>query len=62
MLKPIHNIFWICCISACSLTANTPLNNKIICDMNSFEAIEQALKTSDPHGHGPDIGSSEWKS
>jgi len=30
--------------------------------MDSFEAIERKLKTSDSHGHGPDIGSNEWKS
>ena len=30
--------------------------------MNSFVTIEQKLKTSDSHGHGPDIGSNEWMS
>jgi len=62
MLKPIHIMFWVCCISACSQKTNAPLNNILICDMDSFETIEQKLKTSDSYGHGPDIGSNEWKS
>jgi len=62
MLKPIYIIFWVCCISACSYTGKAPINNSLKCDMNSFKLIEQKLKTSDSHGHGPDIGSNEWKS
>lgn len=62
MLKLIHIMFWVWCISACTHKNNAAINNTLICDMNSFETIETKLKTSDSHGHGPDIGSNEWKS
>lgn len=33
-----------------------------ICSMGWYQSVEQALKTSDSEGHGPDLGSSEWMS
>ena len=33
-----------------------------VCTEDWFWCVEQKLATSDEHGHGPDIGSLEWKS
>ena len=33
-----------------------------ICTKDWFRSVEQELRTSDEHGHGPDVGSLEWKS
>ncbi|MFC3093435.1 hypothetical protein DRW07_04325 [Alteromonas sediminis] len=48
---------------------NLPLNSKeaekaglSACDLRSFRSIEHAIQSGDGHGHGPNIGSDEWKS
>ncbi|MCL1067130.1 hypothetical protein L2735_09955 [Shewanella olleyana] len=40
-----------------------PVNSKKIqCDMTYFSEIESLISSGDGQGHGPDLGSEEWKS
>jgi len=32
------------------------------CNQTWFDKVESKIPTGDEHGHGPDIGSDEWKS
>lgn len=42
-------------------TRNEKLQPRI-CTQDWFRYVERELRTSDAHGHGPDVGSLEWKS
>ena len=47
------------------LASCTPLSDQpptTLCTTDWFQTVEQHLQTSDIEGHGPDLGSSEWKS
>ena len=45
-------------ISACQKQMPPP----DLCNVSWYRSIESNLSTSDGMGHGPDIGSDEWKS
>ena len=48
-------------LSACAEVSehNTAEN---LCTADWFQAVEQEVKTGDDSGHGPDLGSPEWRS
>lgn len=52
-------------LNGCSETARVPAESQVIpvqCGHSQYQAIDQRLSSGDGHGHGPDIGSDEWKS
>jgi len=51
----------LCVLSACqsqSLQTETPK----LCTDSWYQAVESAIPSGDGMGHGPDIGSEEWRS
>ena len=48
-------------VSACSAPIPA-LDRPAPCSAEWFTFVEQELRTSDLEGHGPDIGSDEWRS
>lgn len=48
-------------VYGCSQSSSTSLA-RIPCSSTWFEAIESKVGTGDGQGHGPDIGSMEWRS
>ena len=42
--------------------ASTVIASGAICSDSWYQFIERRLSTGDGHGHGPDLGSDEWKS
>ncbi len=50
-------------ISACSTHKKENNGSNLqLCSSEWYTSIDIALKTADSSGHGPDIGSMEWKS
>ena len=47
-------------LSACATPSQT--RPYALCSTAWYEHVETTLVTSDGHGHGPDLGSVEWKS
>lgn len=62
MFKLFFGTFFGIFVSACAHTSKAPAEKILLCDKESYEIIERRLRTSDTYGHGPDIGSDEWKS
>ena len=48
-------------LSACGGQSETP-KSPDLCTASWYESVEQAITSGDDMGHGPDIGSEEWKS
>ena len=48
-------------ILSCTNAAD-PLPKVDICTMQWFELVEEKIMTGDGAGHGPDVGSTEWRS
>ncbi len=57
-LRPIVLLFALA-IGSCAVA---PSNDPQPCSEQWFQYVEERLGTQDAHGHGPDIGSSEWRS
>ena len=47
-------------LAACKPPAALPPQSPL-CDQNWYESVERRVGTGDGQGHGPDIGSGEWK-
>ena len=48
-----------------AVSPDKPDNNKPLiqhCELSWFKKMEQQLQTGDTSGHGPDLGSMEWRS
>ena len=54
-------IFAVSCTSPNSVV-NSAQKTQIICSNKWYQSIEEVVTTGDGHGHGPDVGSDEWKS
>ncbi len=48
-------------LALCSCNV-TPVDDSAPCSESWFQYVEEKLVTQDAHGHGPDVGSSEWRS
>jgi hypothetical protein len=48
-------------ITGCSIIDGEKENTNV-CSNNWYELVEKQVLTVDNHGHGPDIGSTEWRS
>lgn len=42
--------------------ASTPESNQNGCNLAWFNKVEEQISTGDGQGHGPDLGSLEWRS
>ncbi len=52
-------------VVSCTGTANvvkSAQKTKYPCSDEWYQSIEEKVTTGDGHGHGPDIGSDEWRS
>lgn len=49
-------------LASCTSPGKPPGQPESSCDMARFEDIDAQLQSGDGMGHGPDIGSDEWKS
>ena len=68
----IINGMFIIILTACSnindqkTINNTPSNDKHytekLCSVRWYEEVEKKISTSDGNAHGPDLGSTEWRS
>lgn len=47
-------------LAACNSTPDASVSN--LCSSDWYHQIEKKLQSADGQGHGPDIGSDEWKS
>jgi len=54
-------IFLLLTAAGCNERAETP-ERPALCSQAWFEYVESEIATGDGIGHGPDIGSDEWKS
>lgn len=43
-------------------SGNSNLETGVLCSDSWYRSTEEKVPTGDSHGHGPDIGSDEWKS
>jgi hypothetical protein len=48
-------------LSACA-SLPTPETSDAPCSEEWYRIVEEVVSTGDGHGHGPDLGSSEWRS
>ena len=55
---------WPTLLASCSATSpiDETVISELLCSKAWFEAVEARVPTGDGRGHGPDIGSDEWKS
>lgn len=52
-------------VADCSFTEDvaTPVvENQVACTESWYNTIDERVQSGDGHGHGPDVGSNEWKS
>ena len=54
-------VFAVSCTSSNSVV-NSAQETNTPCSIEWYQSIEKKVTTGDGHGHGPDIGSDEWKS
>lgn len=65
LLAIVVSVFSVLMLTACSDTARVPdqpVAEPLTCGPVQFQVIEQQVASGDGQGHGPDIGSEEWKS
>lgn len=53
--------FLLCVLSACQ-SQNVQTETPELCTESWYHAVESAISSGDGLGHGPDVGSEEWKS
>jgi hypothetical protein len=51
----------LCVLSACQ-SQTVPTETPELCTESWYHAVESAIPSGDGMGHGPDIGTEEWKS
>jgi len=61
MLIRLNILFCIFALSSCGFEQN-PGPDLQPCSDEWFQFVEEKLSTGDSEGHGPDLGSSEWRS
>ncbi len=54
-------VFYLVSIVSCSVVGDRELNS-LVCSANWYTYVEDQILTGDNHGHGPDLGSTEWRS
>lgn len=54
-------VFVVSCIRTGSVVESAQ-KTKIRCSGEWYQSIEEKVATGDSHGHGPDLGSDEWRS
>jgi len=54
-------VLFIASLSACG-QRSAQTEDPVLCTDSWFQSVEQSISTGDGMGHGPDIGSDEWKS
>ena len=60
-MKKHLTLFITSTLTACSFT-ETNLTTPSLCTIDWFNLVEEKIPTNDKHGHGPDLGSEEWRS
>jgi hypothetical protein len=62
-MNAIRSSVSLCIFAVCSCGV-APTSNLIKqpCSEQWFQHVEEKLQTGDSEGHGPDLGSSEWRS
>lgn len=53
--------FTLVTVIGCTAIENRELNAQV-CSSKWYALVEKQVLTGDGHGHGPDIGSKEWRS
>ena len=61
MIIAIFSTFFVATITGCSVTGNQHTEANV-CSSDWYALVEQQVFTGDNHGHGPDLGSAEWRS
>lgn len=54
-------VFVVSCTGTSSVVKSAQKTN-VPCSGEWYQSIEEKVTTGDGHGHGPDIGSDEWRS
>jgi hypothetical protein len=54
-------VFGVSCTGT-SVVVNSARKKPTLCSSEWYQSIEETVTTGDGHGHGPDVGSDEWRS
>jgi hypothetical protein len=49
-------------LMVCSCAREEAASNKVLCSVEWLKQVEQKVLVGDQRGHGPDLGSGEWRS
>ena len=60
-LQAIFLVTILCALSACQQQL-APTETAGLCSGSWYQSVESVIASGDSMGHGPDVGSEEWKS
>lgn len=55
-------LFPVLFLSACAITEDVKEQKKLPCSPEWYQSADKKLSITDEDGHGPDLGSLEWRS
>jgi len=61
-LRAFYLCSLLCFLSACLGQATIQTETPDLCTESWYRAVESTIPSGDGMGHGPDVGSEEWKS
>ncbi len=60
MIRSIHAVLLIMLVAPTFASAGQ--DSTSLCTKDWYSVVNKKISTGDSHGHGPDLGSSEWRS